>query len=283
MRPFAEGFGRDEQPPRQQDEVEQAAAHPNPIDQRGIVHGGPGGGPPIRVVNPIRITTSGGHLSFDQPVAINLHVPRGQDPRGFQGVVIADDNYSLFDFFEAAVRSKCYSRESVDIERCRDAIGGFSTLHLSTFGLVSIPRPDVVAAPRTFSAQPGYHALWAGQSAYASVSPGQFIDLAAWFVNTGDTPWLRGVLGAQANLGANAPQDNTRDFEAGSLLDPYVNGNRYAVQTEARVDPGQVGTFGFRWLAPLEPGVYRIYVRPVIDGTIWLEDEGVFLQVTVAR
>jgi len=47
------------------------------------------------------------------------------------------------------------------------------------------------------------------------------------------------------------------------------------------VNPGGVGTFTFQLRAPSTPGVYRIAVRPVIDGTTWMENQGVFLVVTV--
>jgi hypothetical protein len=33
--------------------------------------------------------------------------------------------------------------------------------------------------------------------------------------------------------------------------------------------------------APSTPGVYAINLRPVIDGVVWMEDQGVFLIVTV--
>jgi hypothetical protein len=57
--------------------------------------------------------------------------------------------------------------------------------------------------------------------------------------------------------------------------------SRVAVQTEATVAAGQVGTFTFQVKAPASPGVYSIHLRPVIDGTTWMEDDGVFLIVTV--
>jgi hypothetical protein len=56
---------------------------------------------------------------------------------------------------------------------------------------------------------------------------------------------------------------------------------RPAVQAESSVAPGQLGTFTFQIRAPSTPGVYYINVRPVIDGVTWMEDQGVFLIVTV--
>jgi hypothetical protein len=33
--------------------------------------------------------------------------------------------------------------------------------------------------------------------------------------------------------------------------------------------------------APTAPGVYRLDVRPVIDGVVWLENVGAYVDVTV--
>ena len=41
------------------------------------------------------------------------------------------------------------------------------------------------------------------------------------------------------------------------------------------VAPGEVGEFRFKVRAPIARGVYRLNLRPVIDGTVWLEDQGV--------
>jgi hypothetical protein len=48
------------------------------------------------------------------------------------------------------------------------------------------------------------------------------------------------------------------------------------------VAPGAVGSFTFQIRAPSTPGTYAIYLRPVIDGVTWMEDDGVFLFVDVA-
>lgn len=45
-----------------------------------------------------------------------------------------------------------------------------------------------------------------------------------------------------------------------------------AIQSEATVAPGAVATFTFGVRAPETPGLYRLHLRPVIDGNTWLED-----------
>ncbi len=45
--------------------------------------------------------------------------------------------------------------------------------------------------------------------------------------------------------------------------------------------PGQVSWFQFTIQAPQAPGTYKLYIRPMIEGATWMEDYGVFWQVTV--
>src|SRR5207244_12594843 len=56
---------------------------------------------------------------------------------------------------------------------------------------------------------------------------------------------------------------------------------RVAVQAEATVAPGATTTFTFQVKAPQSPGSYSLHLRPVVDGAWWMEDEGVFLTITV--
>src|SRR6266540_4273586 len=45
--------------------------------------------------------------------------------------------------------------------------------------------------------------------------------------------------------------------------------DRIATTTALTVGPGEVGEFRFKVRAPIERGVYRLNLRPVIDGTVW--------------
>jgi len=122
-----------------------------------------------------------------------------------------------------------------------------------------------------------YHAKWASQSAYPTLRAGQTsAPLTISFTNTGSSPWVKGVLGQEARLGINLD-----DVTWAALGVNWPFASRVATQTEATVAAGQTGTFTFQVKAPATPGVYSIHLRPVIDGTAWMEDEGVFLIVTV--
>jgi hypothetical protein len=127
------------------------------------------------------------------------------------------------------------------------------------------------------TSDPGYHSSWASQSPYPTLAPGAISPtLTVTFANTGSRPWVRGVAGQQANLGV-AGDDRTW----AALGVSWLSQDRVAAQSESVVMPGALGTFAFQVRAPTAPGVYRIALRPVIDGTLWLEDQGVFLVVTV--
>jgi len=122
-----------------------------------------------------------------------------------------------------------------------------------------------------------YHSAWMSQSAYPTLGPGQIsAPLTITFQNTGTETWTRGTLGQEARLAVNL--DNAMWAPLGVN---WMSANRVAAQTEASVVPGATASFTFQVRAPSTPGVYAINLRPVIDGVVWMEDQGVFLIVTV--
>ena len=123
----------------------------------------------------------------------------------------------------------------------------------------------------------GYHSRWASQSAYPTLSPGATSGvLEIRFTNTGTKAWVKGAAGQQANLGIVGDDRSWAGLGVG-----WLTADRLAPQSESSIAPGAVGTFAFQVRAPTTAGVYRIWVRPVIDGTTWMEDDGVFLVITV--
>ena len=123
----------------------------------------------------------------------------------------------------------------------------------------------------------GFHARRISQSPYPTLAPGQVSEpLTISFANTGGATWTRGTFGQQVNLGINRDDRTWSSLGVG-----WPTPDRVAVQDQATVPPGALGTFTFRVRAPMTPGVYAIHLRPVADGTVWLEDYGVFLYVTV--
>jgi len=57
--------------------------------------------------------------------------------------------------------------------------------------------------------------------------------------------------------------------------------DRIATTTAPTVAPGEIAEFRFNVRAPVIPGTYRLNLRPVIDGTVWMEDQGVFWLIVV--
>jgi uncharacterized protein YkwD len=124
-----------------------------------------------------------------------------------------------------------------------------------------------------------YHSRWDSQSAYPTLRVGQIsTPLSISFRNAGSMSWTRGILGQEARLAVN--QDNAQWAALGVN---WLSANRVAAQTEATVTPGGIATFMFQVRAPSTPGLYAIHLRPVIDAVTWMEDQGVFLYITVTN
>jgi len=135
---------------------------------------------------------------------------------------------------------------------------------------------------------PGFHAAWYGQSGYMRLCPGDTATATLAYYNSGSLGWVGGRLGEAAYLGtwASEPgQDQPSilggDGALGSPATGWPRFNRVAVQPAPYVGPGQVAWFQFAVRAPTNSGTYRLYVRPLVEGASWLEDIGVFWQVTV--
>jgi hypothetical protein len=138
-------------------------------------------------------------------------------------------------------------------------------------GAPPAPQPAAILPPAD-----GYHARWVDQSAYPVLAPGSTAEITMHFRNTGGAPWVRGVLGQQANLGINGDDRSLSSIGVG-----WPTPDRPAIQSEAVVAPGELGTFRFTLRAPSTPGTYALHLRPVIDGLTWMEDQGVFMSMTV--
>ena len=148
--------------------------------------------------------------------------------------------------------------------------------------------PSIAPPSSVPSGIPGFHAAWYGQSGYPTLCPGQPSTATVAFYNSGSNGWVASRLGEAAYLGTSNPepgQDQPSvlggDGQRGSPSTGWPRYDRVAVQPADYVGPNQVAWFQFTILAPSEPGTYRLSIRPVIEGTQWLEDYGVFWYVTV--
>jgi len=151
-------------------------------------------------------------------------------------------------------------------------------------GVVLLPRPSpLVTAPFAIPPVAAYHAQWAAQSPYPTISAGALFEWTVAFRNTGSAGWYRGFAGTHANIGTAAPLDSDYAMRLGMDPGNWQASNRIASQTTDYVAPGQLAWFTVQFRAPTTPGTYSIPIRPVIDGATWLEDYGVFLVVYVSN
>ena len=133
-----------------------------------------------------------------------------------------------------------------------------------------------------------YHATWYGQSGYMTLCPGDTATATVAIYNSGSFGWVSGRPAETAYLGTTDPNPGHDqpsmlggDGTMGSPSTGWPRYNRMAIQPAAYVGPGQVAWFQFNVRAPLTPGTYRLHVRPLIEGQLWMEDLGIYWQITV--
>lgn len=123
---------------------------------------------------------------------------------------------------------------------------------------------------------PGYHAALYARSGNPILCPGSSATETVGILNTGSYGWYANRFGATAYLGISGDKTSVLGDEGIG----WVGKNRVAVQGTDYVGPGQVAWFTFKVRAPQRAGIYRLAMKPVIEGTQWLEDEA-SLSVTV--
>jgi hypothetical protein len=147
--------------------------------------------------------------------------------------------------------------------------------------------PGVPPPTRVPSGIPGFHAAWYGQSGYPTLCPGQTSKAVVAFYNSGSLGWAIDPFGyaALGTWGPSPGQDQPSilggDGTRGTPNTRFAGYNRPAAMPADYIGPGQVAWFQFTVKAPSVPGTYRFYIRPLIENIQWMEDYGVFWQVTV--
>lgn len=120
---------------------------------------------------------------------------------------------------------------------------------------------------------------YVSQSAFSNASYTQPANLLAASRNTSYYLQLRlknvsGVTWKQSSflLGTNNPQDRSSSFYTQS----WVGVNRAARLMEQTISPGETGTFRFSIQTPQTGMLSNEHFRPVIEGTAWLTDVGLY-------
>ncbi len=131
-------------------------------------------------------------------------------------------------------------------------------------------------ASRPVSVAPTLASRWLAQSPYPTLARGEVAMVTVSFRNTGTLAWVKGTP-TEARLGI--VEDSTLLAELG-FASTWVLPSRPAVQYQRNVAPNEIATFNFNVRAG-QQGVWVMRLRPVVDGVAWLDDEGVYVTVTV--
>jgi subtilisin family serine protease len=148
--------------------------------------------------------------------------------------------------------------------------------------------PGIPPPPAPLAGANGFHASWYGQSGYMTLCPDQQATATVAYYNSGSRGWVKGRMGEVAYLGTwdtvpgqDRPSMLGGDGTQGSPATDWPRYNRIAQQPADYVGPGQVAWFQFTVVAPSVPGTYYLYLRPLVEGSQWMEDFGVYWVVTV--
>ena len=181
----------------------------------------------------------------------------GQDPyTGFRGLVSANDFLSQYHWWGSSFASAGNLwRGNYVFVSYREFMGG--------------PTPVAKNAPT-------FHSAWVAQSAYPTMAFGASAPVFVQVRNTGTATWVKGT-GTEARIGVVGDDSSLSQL---GIADGWLLSSRPAAQTEPTVAPGQIATFSFS-VRGGRLGSYPLRLRPVIDGITWMEDQGIFLQLTV--
>lgn len=136
-------------------------------------------------------------------------------------------------------------------------------------------------ASATVSSNPAdYRMQWLGQSAYPTLAVGEQTTLWVELKNAGAATWVSQVQSAtdmgQVRLGTDRPKDRASSLYHTS----WLSSNRAATMSPAVVQPGETGRFTFT-ISASQPGNFREYFSVVAEGVTWLNDLGIYWDVTV--
>ena len=116
---------------------------------------------------------------------------------------------------------------------------------------------------------------WVDQTPPAQIAVGAEATITFKFRNAGRAAWTRGT-GSEASL---AFTGTATKFDPKMAVN-WPAASTPALQTEAVVEPNEIGTFTFK-VKGVAPGTYRIDVRPTVAAVGALRDQGVYTEVTV--
>ena len=157
------------------------------------------------------------------------------------------------------------------------------------------PAPSLPQLTCTDSAEPGVapvgatggiagaHAALYARSGFPILCPGSTTTVTIAFQNTGSLGWYGNA--ALGTWGPDPGQDRASALGGdGTDLSPatgWSRANRPAIQSTPYVGPSQVMWFQFSVQAPATPGAYKLGLRPLLEGQLWLENPALTFYVLV--
>ena len=129
----------------------------------------------------------------------------------------------------------------------------------------------------------GAHASLYARTGYPILCPGSTATVTIAFQNIGSLGWYGNA--ALGTWGPEPGQDRASalggDGSSGSPATGWARANRPGIQSIPYIGPGQVMWFQFAVQAPAVPGVYKLGLRPLLEGQQWLEDPNLTFYVLV--
>ena len=150
------------------------------------------------------------------------------------------------------------------------------TLFLSVVMLTQTAH--AMTEPTNIDTNPqNYHCEWVEQSDYPNLQPLEISTIWVKFKNTGTATWYNSG-DYPVRLGTSHDRDRNSDF----YKHTWPSTNRASNLQESSVAPGEIGKFEFYIKAPEAGKTYQEYFQPVVEGITWMEDYGVFWNITVS-
>ena len=170
----------------------------------------------------------------------------------------------------------------------KSSTGDVSSIVSDTITLNSLlisPLPPSQQNAQQQAAQPlssnpaDYDYEWIRQTPYPTIVRGQTATLWVEVKNTGKATWNSAV-----HFGSSHPLDRNCGFMTSNWLATNRTGSLDpAFTVGGQLPPGYNTRFTFTITAPstLNPGTYREYFRPVVEGLTWMKDVGIYWDITV--
>ncbi len=123
---------------------------------------------------------------------------------------------------------------------------------------------------------------WQGGGPSLSLARGQSALVWVDIKNTGNTTWKRdGSI--PVRLGGSTSGGGVDRSSAFVTIGDWLSSTRPTATDKDRVAPNETARFSFVVNVPANqpPGTYNEYFRPVMDGVTWLNDQGIYIPITV--